>query len=255
MSDAHQDTQNNDTPVISTRHAGKMKTLVTQISYKSDLLHQFLSKNEIRMLNAFERLGAIFRIARTNPAAYDKIRSWHYDVNLLIARTQLDTLQELRAQKQAQAHFDGHFELNRPECYEVIFEVSHPVGITIPQLIKEVDAEIDEIETLFMFGMIDDTEYAAACKQASVIISGVVDRLNKVTAPGKREGGSFSPRHFVEILNNPNFELLAHCGMPMAVAEQILTEAQLAVVRTHHSRPKLDDHQSDTSEGLVQDSY
>ncbi|MCF2907133.1 hypothetical protein L1285_02080 [Pseudoalteromonas sp. DL2-H2.2] len=250
MSDDNQGTQINDTHIVSTRHANKMKTLISEVEYKSDSLHSYLVKNKVRILNAFERLAAIFRKAKECRVAYDKIRSWHYDVNLLIARTQLDLLQQLRVEKQAGVKLDNSVVLNRPESYKITYEVSHPLGLSITQLIKEVDTEIDEIESLYMRGAIDDIEYTHACKQASVILSGVVDRINKVTARGKRGNISFSPRYYLTLLQDPNFKLLAHCGVPMAIAELILDDTQMAIVRTHHKRPRAGDDTQTASEAL-----
>ena len=44
-----------------------------------------------------------------------------------------------------------------------------------------------------MNGLMDDLEYEQASRQAIAVMSGVVDRIYKVTSPGKRDNGPFSP--------------------------------------------------------------
>lgn len=219
-----------------TRHSGKMKTIRTKINYGSDHIHSFLSRNEQKLLNAFERLAAILRMAKTSPSAYKRIADWHKEVNLSVAQVQLDALQEQRLEKEKLVQLEGSFEIQTPDYYEIELEVSHPVGHTIAQLIKEVDTELNEIEKLFMHGALDDLEYEQASKQATVILTGVTDRIMKVTSPGKREGGQFNPRYFMEFLRDPHFSLLSLCDIPLEIAKQILNEEQLKQIIKHKEK-------------------
>lgn len=213
-----------------TKHSGRMKTITTTIKYKTDHTHSFLNRNEQKILNAFERLAAILRMAKTSNTAYTRISEWHSDINLSVAQVQLDTLQEQRLLRESSLQLTGDFEINTPEDYSIQFEVSHPVGHTITQLLIAVDNELNAIERLFLFGALDDLEYEQACKQASAILSGVTDRIMKVTSPGKREGGQFNPRYYLEFLRDPHFNLLSLCHIPLEVAKKILTEEQLKLI-------------------------
>lgn len=214
----------------ATKHAGRMKTIKRTINYKSDHIHAFLSRNEQKLLNAFERLGAILRMAKSSNSAYLKINDWHTNINLAAAQLQLDALQEQRLAREKGLQLEGDFEISTPNDYKIEFEVSHPVGHTITQLLSGVDKELDEIERIFLFGALDDLEYEQACKQASAILTGVTDRIMKVTSPGKRDGGQFNPRYYLEFLRDPYFSLLSLCDLPLEIAKELLTEEQLKEV-------------------------
>ncbi|ATC88997.1 MULTISPECIES: hypothetical protein [Pseudoalteromonas] len=213
-----------------TKHAGKMKTISTKINYETDHTHSYLKLNEHKILNAFERLAAILRMAKTSNAAYTRISQWHSDVNLAVAQVQLDTLHEQRVEKEKNFPVTGEFLINTPDSYFMEFEVSHPVGLTITQLIVAIDKEVNAIEKLFMFGFLDDLEYEHACKQAAAIVTGVTDRIMKVTSPGKREGGQFQPRYYLEFLRDPHFNMLSLCALPYETAKMILTEEQMKLI-------------------------
>lgn len=234
MTQSPQETKPNPAKIINdghqkavTKHAGRMKTISCVIKYKTDYTHAFINRNEQKILNAFERLAAILRMAKTSTLAYSRITEWHSDVNLLVAQSQLDTLKAAREKHESTMQLAGEFEINTPDDYSIRFEVSHPVGHTITQLIIAVDNELNGIEKLFMHGALDDLEYERACKQASVILTGVTDRIMKVTSPGKRQGGQFNPRYYLEFLRDPHFSLLSLCDIPLEVAKEILTTEQL----------------------------
>ncbi|PLT25088.1 hypothetical protein [Pseudoalteromonas sp. MelDa3] len=222
--------KNNQAQRATTKHAGKMKTITTTINYETDHTHSYLKLNEHKILNAFERLAAILRMAKTSSVAYTRISEWHRDINLNLAQAQLDTLHEHRVEREKSLPVMGDFIINTPDNYAMQFEVSHPVGLTITQLIVAVDKELNAIEKLFMFGALDDLEYEQACKQAAAIVTGVTDRIMKVTSPGKREGGQFNPRYYLEFLRDPQFNMLQLCDIPYEVAKTILTEEQLVLI-------------------------
>jgi hypothetical protein len=194
--------------------SGKVKTFEVPIQYQSDFMHGYLTKNERSILNIFERLGAIFRMARTDRASYEKVRDWHYEKNIAIAELQIETIQEQREQLLGEQVFDATNAIKIPDTYKITFELSHPVGNTITQLIKSLDAQLAEIEAVFMNGLIDDLQYEQASRQALAVMSGVVDRIYKVTSPGKREGGAFSVALYMSFLRDPKFDLHSLTDIP-----------------------------------------
>lgn len=218
--------------------AGKVKTLESHIQYQSDFMHAYLTRNEMSILNIFERLGAIFRMARTDRAAYTKVRDWHYEKNIAIAAMQIETLQEQREQLASKVEFVTEANINIPDSYKITFELSHPVGNSITQLIKTLDSELAEIEKLFMSGLLDDLEYEQASRQAIAVMSGVVDRIYKVTSPGKREGGAFSVALYMNFLRDPNFDLHSLTDIPreyrsaFASTEEVEVKEQASKVET-----------------------
>lgn len=204
--------------------AGKTKTLEAHIKYQSDFMHGYLTRNEMSILNIFERLGAIFRMARTDRGAYTKVRDWHYEKNIAIAAMQVETLQEQREQIASKVEIMSETTINVPDSYQITFELSHPVGNSITQLIKTLDSELAEIEKLFMSGLLDDLEYEQASRQAIAVMSGVVDRIYKVTSPGKREGGPFSVALYMNYLRDPKFDLHALTDIPREYRDAFASE-------------------------------
>jgi len=200
--------------------AGRQKTMEFDIAYKSDLMNRFLTDNGRRLLNTFERLAAIYRMAASDKSAYNKIKDWHQDINLAIAATQLDALEEQRQQKIIDNELNIP-DINTPSNYKVLFEVSHPVTHTIINLVRAVDAELTEIEAIFLGGGIDDLEYRDAQRQALSILNGVIDRILKVTSPGRREGGAFSKELYMRFLKDPKFDLAELTDMPLEMREQL----------------------------------
>lgn len=200
--------------------SGRQKTMEFNIDYKSDLMNRFLTDNIRRLLNTFERLAAIYRMATTDKAAYKKIKDWHQDINLAIASAQLDALEEQRQQKIIDDDLNIP-EINTPANYSVIFEVSHPVTHTVINLVRAVDDELNEIEAIFLGGGIDDLEYEDARRQALSILNGVIDRILKVTSPGRREGGAFSKELYMRFLKDPKFDLAQLTDMPLKMREQL----------------------------------
>lgn len=200
--------------------AGRQKTMEFKIDYKSDLMNRFLTDNGRRLLNTFERLAAIYRMATSDREAYSKIKSWHDDINLQIAAAQLEALEEQRQQKITDYELQVP-DINIPTNYSVVFEVSHPVTHTIINLVRAVDDELNEIEAIFLSGGIDDLEYEDARRQALSILNGTIDRILKVTSPGRREGGAFSKEIYLRFLQDPTFSLVERTDMPLAMREKL----------------------------------
>lgn len=240
------------------RLAGKTKTIEATINYQSDFMHSYLTRHEMSTLNIFERLGAIFRMARSDKEAYAKVRDWHYETNIAIAEMQIETLQEQREQIAANAVLASENTINVPDSYKIVFELSHPVGNTITQLIKSLDSELAEIEKVFMNGLMDDLEYEQASRQAIAVMSGVVDRIYKVTSPGKRDNGPFSPALYMKYLKDPTFDLHERTDIPRELREAFPQKKSSADVKTEkptETETKPDDgkpESSDKAEALNQ---
>lgn len=238
------------------RLAGKTKTIEATIKYQSDFMHSYLTRHEMSTLNIFERLGAIFRMARSDKDAYEKVRGWHYETNIAIAEMQIETLQEQREKISANTVVATENTINVPDSYNIVFELSHPVGNTITQLIKSLDGELAEIEKVFMNGLMDDLEYEQASRQAIAVMSGVVDRIYKVTSPGKRENGPFSPSLYMKFLKDPSFDLHERTDIPKELREafpqkknqDVSDEPQKTVTEETTAKPEVTTDSKGTAE-------
>jgi len=181
-----------------TFRSGEMKTIEVTLKFKSDMMNNYLMNNTRSILIAFERLAQIYRLTSDSKKAYEHVRDWQLG-NMQICQTQLDELIVQRETIQKQMELQT-IAPNIPDSYEVIFEFSHPVGLQVYNLMQSVDSELDEIELIFLAGGIDDLEYQSAKQQAMSILRGCIDRIYKATSPGKREGGEFDTKRFVQML-------------------------------------------------------
>lgn len=209
----------NHPQVVKTLNSGKWKTLEATMEYKSDLTNAFLTQNHRRIIQMFERLAMILRLAKEDVTAYRKIMDWHNSINLAIANEQLETIEEQLIHSAPKGN--GNVSINIPDSYKITFEVSHPITNGILNTIKNIDAQAASAEQAFFEGKIDDPQLDSARRQAMKVMNGILDRIGKVTSPGKREGGSFSTTHYVKLLKEPNFDLLELTDMPLEIRKSL----------------------------------
>jgi len=209
----------NHPQVVKTLNAGKWKTLEATMEYKSDLTNAFLTQNHRRIIQMFERLAMILRLAKEDVVAYRKIMDWHNNVNLAIANEQLETIEEQLVHSAPKGN--SGVSINIPDSYKITFEVSHPITNGILNTIKSIDAQAANAEQAFFENKIDDPQLESARRQAMKVMNGILDRIGKVTSPGKREGGNFSTSHYVKLLKEPNFDLLELTDMPLEIRKSL----------------------------------
>lgn len=208
---------------VSTLHAGRWKTMTHRFEYESDLSKAFLDQNHRRMIQLFERLGMIMKTAKQDAAAYRKVMDWHNNVNLAIANEQIETLDEQLNNAISKIKPADNAIVNTPDSYFVDFEVSHPVSRTILIALGAVDKMATRIEQCFYEGRIDDLQLEDSRRQTIKVMNGVLDRINKVTSPGKRKdnSGRFSTSEYVKFLKDPNSDLLALTDMPLDIRKRL----------------------------------
>lgn len=187
-----------------TRLSGRQKTLSLKLNYTSDIMHEYLLLNQSKMLDAYERIAALLRMVATTPELFKHVNEW-VTKNGEIAQAQLA---ELSAQRQTIAEKVGDIDapsINIPDTYNTTFEASHPIAHTMVAMLKLVDGELSECETLYLSGAIDDLQYKQLFNQATSVIRGSVDRIFKATLPGRRKGdGRYNPAQLAAWLREGN---------------------------------------------------
>lgn len=207
--------------VVSSLQSGKRVTMTRELTYQSDLTATFLNQNYNRIIQVFERLAAILRMAKDDAAAYKKITQWHDNVNLAIANEQLETIEEQLRQITIKTPSEEELELNVPDAYKIKFEVTHPVTIGILNTFASIDSVAANIQRALFEMRIDDLQHDSAQRQTLKVLHGILDRIGKITAPGKREGGRFSTSYYVKLLKDPTFDLVALTDMPYEIRQTL----------------------------------
>ena len=188
----------------TTIFAGKQKTINLELVYGSDILHEYLQLNQSTMLSAYERIAGLMRMVSNDKASYKHVSAW-VNQNVQICQEQV---KELQAQREAIAEDLGADDLessiNIPDGYHTKFEASHPISHKMLFILRLVDKELNESESLFLGGLIDDEAYNKLRTQATTVIRGSVDRIFKATTPGVRNGGRYSPQELAGWIRQGN---------------------------------------------------
>lgn len=187
----------------SSRAAGRVKSFKLELKFKSEMMNEYLIDNAYKVMVTFDRMANIFRFTSKDPSIYHQIKDWQ-EQNMDICQQQLDALTAQREEIESEMEIEV-IKVNSPTDYKVVFEFSHPSGHVVFNLMLAIDAEIDAIENIFHTGVIDDIQNEAAKTQAVSVIRGCLDRIYKVTNPGRREDGRFSTRRWYEFVKQNGF--------------------------------------------------
>jgi hypothetical protein len=184
--------------------AGKQKTINLDLVYASDIIHEYLQLNQSTMLSAYERIAGLLRMVSNDKVAYKHVSTW-VNQNVQICQEQV---KELQAQREAIAEDLGiddlEISINTPDGYHTKFEASHPISHKMLFILRLVDKELNESESLFLGGLIDDEAYGKLRTQATTVIRGSVDRIFKATTPGVRNNGRYSPQELAGWIRQGN---------------------------------------------------
>ncbi|PTC00409.1 hypothetical protein C9975_07680, partial [Thalassospira xiamenensis] len=157
-----------------------------RFDYESDLTNSFLNQNSRRIIQLFERLAMIIKTAKQDEGAYRKVMNWHSQINLAIANEQLEVIDEQLSESTEKMKGFGGTNINVPDSYHIEFEVSHPITRSILNTLSSIDKLASRVELAFYEGKIDDLQLESARRQTMKVMNGILDRIGKVTSPGKR---------------------------------------------------------------------
>ena len=174
-----------------------VKAITYKLKLNSEQLFQFLEKEGGKSVGALERVGSLFRMLTKEEGLTESVQKW---INEIFTEAE-EELGALLAQKEEVANLCdmSAFEVSTPDLeFDVV--ITHPSIWKLINLIKQIDNELSEMENMYLAGFVENAELDQAKMQSLAIVRRVIHKIFKGTAPGKREGGPFSPIKFVLIL-------------------------------------------------------
>jgi hypothetical protein len=155
----------------------------------SGLLREYFSKNTGLMIKVYGRIGGLLRMTSDNTVINAMVSDWA-STNIEIAVAQVE---EIEAQHEAAmlaagvaSKDESGVVVDRPNPLDVNWVVNHPSFHALRKLISKIDEAIVKAEDLYYEGIMDDIQFRSLQAQAINIIGGILDRIRKATAPGKR---------------------------------------------------------------------
>ena len=183
------------------RLAGSQKTISVKAEYTSDILHSYMETNQLHMFSAYERLAGLLRMLGRDVALSQDVQAW-IAANAEILHVQLGQMKEQISQLTEGLMLDD-LEVNAP-TFTTVFEASHPIIHKMVKLVVQVDEALNHCETIYLQGLLDDTQLNDLRQKAMGAIRASVDRIYKVTNPGTRSGGKYNPLELAKWLRDGN---------------------------------------------------
>lgn len=182
-----------------TNKAMKFKTIKSQVNFLSHFIFNFLENEGDKIEAAYHRLGIIVMLTSADKELNPKVTEWKEGLNECVTTD----IEEMRQHKQA--YLDNLSDIKIPEVltpehYQYTFSIQHPVMWKLIEILKELDAEISEIENLWLAGMIPDDGRLTSINRATEIIRTNSNKIYKATSPGKGRNGRFNVGQFLGLL-------------------------------------------------------
>ncbi|SUJ10043.1 hypothetical protein [Shewanella morhuae] len=189
----------------------RRKTGVAQMQLKSESIYLYMrGQSGDTLNNAMYRLGELFKMTSrsTNKSTHTKIKEWFENEIIAPAKTEAESLmcslETLQEQIVAGISFS---DIKTPDM-TIPVSIIHKSHLEVINIITQIDFIMDEIETISLSCSWDDDEIENISRtQALLILNNISSKIFKVTKPGKRNGGQFSPIFFIEGLNKGVFTL------------------------------------------------
>lgn len=188
----------------------RRKTGVANVELKSEsvFLHMRGQSGEA-LNNALYRLGELFKMTSrsSNKNTYNKLKEWFNDEILSVADKEIDNLCTHFESLQNELVPSYSFVDIKNPVMNLDINIIHKSHIEVINVISKIDIVMDDIEALSLSGAFDDEIEQSSRNQALLILNNISSKIFKVTKPGKRNGGSFSPVFFLEGLQKGVFTL------------------------------------------------
>lgn len=186
------------------------KTGIAQINLKSEAAFLYMRGQSGKTLNnAMYRLGELFKMTgrSANKSTHTMIKEWYENDIILPAKSEVENLMSALETLQEQIVPGITFvDVKNPDM-SISVNIIHKSHLDVINLISQIDFMMDEIETISLSCSWDDEIEQTSRTQALLILNNIASRIFKVTKPGKRNGGQFSPIFFIEGLNKGVFTL------------------------------------------------
>jgi hypothetical protein len=188
----------------------RRKTAIAKMELKSEavFLHMRGQAGEA-IHKSLYRMGELFKMTHrsSDKKAYNTIKEWFQTEIIDFTNKDIDKLVNYFETLQSQL-VPGYIflDIKNPNM-DLEFSIIHKSHLEIINLISKIDIVMDDIEAIALSGSFDDDIENSARNQALSILNNISSKIFKVTKPGKRNGGPFSPGFFLENLQKGVFTL------------------------------------------------
>lgn len=169
-------------------------TIEEVFEYRTAFMHKFISDRGDKVMQVCERLAATLRTLSsiTEVRPYNELSDWVAET-ISEARQELQLITEQRKLLERTAPNISDVAVKSPQKFKVKFQFTTPVGRQVVAILRAVDEELACAQRLYFAGALNDVELAVANRQGLRVLNSLIDKVFKVTSPGKREGGAYSP--------------------------------------------------------------
>ena len=154
-----------------------------------------------QIVAAFIRVGTLVMFTKNDPVAAEKVKDWireclqdfkadHEKINTYMSESKVSS---------GVTSFISGFN-QQPVSFNM--PINHPIANSYIDCIRDVDTQQLELERLYFSGVFDEKQFEMAQKQAVRPFNHMIDRIYNVTNVTKRNGGTFDPREFLDLLKN-----------------------------------------------------
>ncbi|MBB1438452.1 hypothetical protein [Shewanella sp. SG41-4] len=195
----------------------RRKTGVAQIELKSEsvFLHMRGQAGDA-LNNSLYRLGELFKMTNrsANKTTYNMLKEWFQNEIINVAEIEIEKLATHFESLQSDVIPGYSFvDIKNPQM-NLDINIIHKSHIEVINIISKIDFIMDDIEAIALSGTFDDEVEQSSRNQALLILNNISTKIFKVTKPGKRNGGAFSPVYFLEGLQKGVFSLYPDDNQP-----------------------------------------
>jgi len=188
----------------------RRKTGVAEMQLKSESIYLYMRGQSAGTLNnAMYRLGELFKMTSrsANKTTHNMIKEWFENDIISAAKLETESLMaSLEALQEQIVPGISFIDIKTPDM-TIPVNIIHKSHLEILNLVSQIDFIMDEIETISLSCPWEEEIDHASRTQALLILNTIASKIFKVTKPGKRDGGQFSPIFFIEGLNKGVFTL------------------------------------------------
>lgn len=178
----------------------EFKSISASIQLESHTIHKFLENEGGKLVGAYKKIGTLFLLTSSEAPLYSKVETWYKELNEWL-QSELSNFNVQKERYIENSELDEVPEVTTPDSYKFEFEITHPRLWDLINFAKKIDSSINDIENMWLAGMINDEARTNAVNRVINIPRKLTAKIDKVTAVGKdRKGGPFKASQFVSIL-------------------------------------------------------
>lgn len=179
-------------------HTKNAKIMLYTIQFRSKNLFEYMNEDGGKAIGALTRIGSLLLMVSKDEKLNGPLSNW-FDSIFISTEQEIEKIESQKNVFAQMLEFDMP-PMHIPKEYVYEVEIHHPTAWKLINLIKKVDVVLDEMEALWFAGVVTQPELDQAKTQSLAVIRKTIQSIFEVTAPGKREGGPFSPQRFIQVM-------------------------------------------------------